>query len=455
MLFRSWDTIQLDEREFFKTKCPEIAEISKQNQRRLKIKSLKTENLDLHSQYSKMMLKTKKEVNFIKLSPFYRNSSHGNLTTYPMFIERIANILAPNGFFSVICPTTFLLSDNLKEFVKLFIQNNALNSYFDFENKKIFPIDSRFHFLITSGLNPFIKHPYQKILASFMQESPNRVLELIQKKETITNSNDLFLFEPEDYTLFNPNTGNSPVFNSRLDYEILKRIYNKVPILLKKGQNSEINSYKINTTRMYHLSEDSHFFINTIDLLTSNRNKEFTFRDKNNEIYFPLYEGKMLDHYNHRNNSSIMGAGKKLKGVNTKSEQYKDVKFEITPMYWVAKKNLEKKLESMEIFDKRNWFILYRSVTSKTNWRTLISSICPKTAVGNTALLVLSPESPKRNACLVSNFNCFIFDYIVRQKFGGTFLFFFILYQLPVFPPDFYSDSIQNFILSRDRKSVV
>mgnify|MGYP001006342571 CR=1 FL=1 len=245
-----WDTIQLDEREFFKTKCPEIAEISKQNQRRLKIKSLKTENLDLHSQYSKMMLKTKKEVNFIKLSPFYRNSSHGNLTTYPMFIERIANILAPNGFFSVICPTTFLLSDNLKEFVKLFIQNNALNSYFDFENKKIFPIDSRFHFLITSGLNPFIKHPYQKILASFMQESPNRVLELIQKKETITNSNDLFLFEPEDYTLFNPNTGNSPVFNSRLDYEILKRIYNKVPILLKKGQNSEINSYKINTTRI-------------------------------------------------------------------------------------------------------------------------------------------------------------------------------------------------------------
>ena len=40
--------------------------------------------------------------------------------------------------------------------------------------------------------------------------------------------------------------------------------------------------------------------------------------------------------------------------------------------------------------------------------------------------------------CLLANLNAFVLDYVVRQKIGGVTLNFFIVEQLPVFPPDFY-----------------
>ncbi len=445
-----WDTIQLDEQEYFETKNQEIAQIAKQNKRREKILALKTQDQKLHTLYCNTLLQTKKFTNYIKNSPFFLLSSHGYLSTYPLFIERFAKILTNQGSFSLICPTTFLLSNNLRYFLQEFIKNNALVSYFDFENKKIFPIHPSFHFSIISGLNPSIKHPPHTISAMFMQYFPNNVLDTIQNETRKNESLEFFRFDPEDYTLFNPNTANSPIFNSSRDYVILKNIYSKIPIFFKIGENSSINPWNIIASRMFHMSGDSGLFVPTQSVPILNNRKEFLLRDfERNITYYPLYEGKTLDFYNHRNNSSILGQGKHLKSVLTNIEQYQDPYFEINPMYFVKNGDFERKWASMKLNYNNNWFLLYRDVTNKTNWRTFIVSICPKTAVVNTAYMILSSYSAKLIACLTANLCSFIFDYVCRQKIGGMHVSVYILNQLPVLPPAFYSESIQNFIIQR------
>ncbi len=445
-----WDKIQLDEQEFFETKNEEIAKISKQDKRREKILALKTEDNKLHSLYCKNLLQTKKFVNYLKTSPFYPQSTRGNLSTYPLFIERFSKILTNQGSFCIICPTTFLLSDNSKYFVQSFIKNNALISYFDFENKRIFPIDSRFHFIIIAGLNPTFKHSPHKINAMFTQNLPNIVLETIHNETKKEDSLNFFRFDPVDFTLFNPNTGNSPVFNSSRDYYILKKIYSYIPILIKKGENTSVNPWDARPTQMFNMSHESHLFVPIQSLRISNTRKEFLLKDyEKNIIYYPLYEGKTLDLYNHRNNSSILGAGRKLKSVLTELKQYQDPHFEINPMYYVKREDFDRKLASMELDYKNNWILLFRRVTHKTNWRTFVVSICPRTAVGNTAFMILSSYSAKLVACLTANLSSFIFDYVSRQKLGGTDFNFYILNQIPVFPPGFYSEPIQDFIIQR------
>jgi len=50
---------------------------------------------------------------------------------------------------------------------------------------------------------------------------------------------------------------------------------------------------------------------------------------------------------------------------------------------------------------------------------------------------------------LIGCFNSFIFDYIARQKVGGTDLSMFIVKQLPVIPPERYSPMLRRLIIAR------
>jgi hypothetical protein len=49
----------------------------------------------------------------------------------------------------------------------------------------------------------------------------------------------------------------------------------------------------------------------------------------------------------------------------------------------------------------------------------------------------------------LANLNSIVFDYVTRQKLGGTSLSYFILKQLPVHPPSFYRPADVEYVASR------
>ena len=98
----------------------------------------------------------------------------------------------------------------------------------------------------------------------------------------------------------------------------------------------------------------------------------------------------------------------------------------------------------------KNWLIAFRDVCRSTDERTAIFSLLPKVAVGHKAPLIFTqPKNQRMICCLLASLNSLVFDFVARQKVGGTSLSFFIVKQLPVIPPETYTKEDIEFISSR------
>ena len=60
--------------------------------------------------------------------------------------------------------------------------------------------------------------------------------------------------------LLNPNTRTCPIFRSRFDCELTKRIYRNVPILMDEHRKSGGNPWGAHLTTLFHQSADAGVF---------------------------------------------------------------------------------------------------------------------------------------------------------------------------------------------------
>jgi hypothetical protein len=78
-------------------------------------------------------------------------------------------------------------------------------------------------------------------------------------------------------------------------------------------------------------------------------------------------------------------------------------------------------------------------------------ALLPRAAVGHTVSLIFLHEASdaKYKCTFVANANSLATDYVIRQKLGGLHLSYYIVRQLPVFPPDRYTPELRDFIVPR------
>lgn len=103
--------------------------------------------------------------------------------------------------------------------------------------------------------------------------------------------------------------------------------------------------------------------------------------------------------------------------------------------------------------DRRSprWLMGWRDITNATNERTVIASVIPRAGVGNNLPLMLfgARLDARRAAALLGNLCSLVLDFVARHKVGGTHLNYFIYKQLPVLPPDRYTEVDLDFIVPR------
>lgn len=103
--------------------------------------------------------------------------------------------------------------------------------------------------------------------------------------------------------------------------------------------------------------------------------------------------------------------------------------------------------------DRRSprWLMGWRDITNATNERTVIASVVARVGVGNNMPLMLfrSGAAAGPLAALLGNLCTLNLDFVARHKVGGTHLNYFIYKQLPVLPPDRYTDADLAFIVPR------
>jgi hypothetical protein len=158
----------------------------------------------------------------------------------------------------------------------------------------------------------------------------------------------------------------------------------------------------------------------------------------------PLYEAKMIHQFDHRW-AGYAGNGSDVADVDEAQKQ--DSAYDPAPRYWVPKEEVDERLRAKGW--ERGWLMGWRDITNATNERTVIATVFPRCAVGNKIPLMFPGVDKVLVPCLVANFSALPFDYAARQKIGGTTLNFFILFQLPILPPAFYTGTRLDFVVPR------
>src|SRR5207247_851237 len=138
------------------------------------------------------------------------------------------------------------------------------------------------------------------------------------------------------------NTRTCPIFRSKRDMELTKAIYSHVPVLLKEG-SSEENPWSIKFYSMFHMANDSHLFRTQEHLEAEGWTLEGNIYYKDDEIYLPLYEGKMTWHFDHRFGTyegQTLAQANQGKLPELSEEQHANPFMFSMPRYWVHSSHL-------------------------------------------------------------------------------------------------------------------
>lgn len=141
----------------------------------------------------------------------------------------------------------------------------------------------------------------------------------------------------------------------------------------------------------------------------------------------PLYEAKMIHHYDTRWATYEPDGSTRLMTEEEKSRRKPPM-----PRYWVAESEIDRKLGGR--WDK-TWFLGWRDICRATDERTSISTLLPRVATGNKIPIALPSVSLDQVSWLQAALASFALDFVARQKMGSTTMNYFIFMQLAVAEP--------------------
>jgi hypothetical protein len=445
-----WERIKLQEKEFFAQRSPEIANASNAAARRRMIAELKETDPPLWEAFQQAKRIAEGWSHLVRDSGRYPLCGRGDVNTYAVFAELNRSLIAPTGRVGCIVPSGIATDDTTKHFFRNLMERRSLASLYDFENrKKLFPdVDSRMKFCLLT-LTGHARPVRAADFVFFALEVPD--LAMRERHFALT---------ADEIDLINPNTHTCPVFRSQHDAELTKKIYRRVPVLIREARNGrpEENPWSIRFLAMFHMSNASHLFRTREQLeesgfcLVGNRfiPPSPAGRGTVGEgegVYLPLYEAKMIWHFDHRFGTYHGVASRSNTHIPTPTpEQYADPAHIPEPWYWVPEHEVHERLGDW----KHNWLLGFRRITNTTNERSGVFAFIPKAGAGDSVFLVLPMKaSSLHHAAFLANFLAIVFDYVTRQKMGGLNMNFYLVEQFPVLPPSAYTAKDLLFIVPR------
>jgi N-6 DNA Methylase len=425
-----WERIKLQEQEFFAAREPEIAQAPNAAARgrliaRLKEAAPGTRERALYNEFEAAKRAAEASSVFARLASDeggrFPLTGRGDVNTYALFAELFTKLASKRGRSGVIVPTGIATDATTAPFFAALIGANQLAQLVDFENReRIFPaIDSRIKFsLLTTG-----REVKQADFAFFLTDA-----------HQLSEPERRFALSADDIALINPNTRNCPIFRSKADAELTKAIYRRVPIF---GRSRAEGGW------------EPEFFKKMFDFDIHTALLNFSL-ERPSDDYLPLYEAKMIGHFNHRFSTYEGVSAKDIengKAREAESAELENPDWEITPRCWTHRTNFSARMENRNW--NASWFLSMRDVTNATNERTAIFAVRPYLPANDKLPSVFVRYPARDVACLVANLSSFAFDYIARQKVGGTNFGSYLVEQLPVLPPSSYTPEGTDFIVPR------
>lgn len=417
-----WERVKLQEQEFFALRDAEIATAKNAAVRKKLIAQLDNANPRLANEWQDALRTAATESHFMRESGRFPRGGVGDVNTYAVFTDLAWQALHPSGRAGLIIPNGLVVGFTYREFLRQLLSGKSLVSFYGFENEdKIFKDvhnETKFGLLTIGGGDAEINEPW------FTAH--------IRQPAEIADPEKRYALTVDEIRAINPNTLNLPAFRWSRDAKVAAAIHTAAPILIEKEGNKVVrNEWLVKFKTMFHMANDSGHFIDHEEVapIVKERHDALAVLDDKRQVY-PLYEGKMFWHFDHRYGTYESQTEKQAnKGVlpRVSNETHQSADFRIQPRYWV---DVSLTREALGEDFERTWFFSWRDVGPSE--RTLVGTIIPKTAMGH-ASPYLTTEVPAEEALALSAvLSTLVVDYAARQKSNR--MTFFIVEQLPIFP---------------------
>lgn len=463
-----WDRMKLQQVEWFAARVPAIAHAQRAADRKRMITQLERRNDPTAADYTHASRIAESAARVARSGGAYPLLSGGDVNIYSLFVERALRLVRSGGIVGLLVPSGIAADKGASEFFRGISTTGRLAALLDFENRRttldlapFFPdVDSRFKFcaFVAGGQTRTFDHAN----CAFF------------KQDALAAEAEAFPLAPHDFAAVNPNTGTAPVFRSRRDADITLGIYRRLPVLVDRRGEHPVPVWPVRYFTMFHMTNDSDKFRTAAELERLGAYRVAGQHwEKGEQHWLPLYEGKMVQAYDHRAASVVVHAknlNRPAQPEPTTPKQHADPSWSPTPQFWVRAEDIPALQTGMACTSSvsrrkpgptpavdtglRRYheqvarasppaFIGFKDITSATNARTLIAAFVPNAGFSNKLPLLLNgdlngavePNWP----LLLANLNALALDFVARQKVHGTTLNLYIVEQLPVVPPDHYA----------------
>lgn len=143
-----WDKIKLQEKEFFASREPVIAELTSATARKTAINELASAN---PAEFMQARRSAEAESHFLRASGRYPLCGVGDVNTYSVFAKHLTSSIAPSGRSGMVTPTGLATDATTAAFFGDTLKSQRLAAFYDFENEgKIFAgVHNQFRFAVS------------------------------------------------------------------------------------------------------------------------------------------------------------------------------------------------------------------------------------------------------------------------------------------------------------------
>ncbi|MFN4092458.1 MAG: Eco57I restriction-modification methylase domain-containing protein [Brevundimonas sp.] len=431
-----WDQLDFESIKWFEVRAPQIANEPTDAKRKAAI----DREVESSSALGWQFVKARDTATMALAASKDRFRLFGGRKSYlhQSFVEQAIAIASKAGRIGLLVPSATVTANGAGPFVSKYAAEGRIEAVIDFENRGapegmfFAEIDARTRFCALLISPSGLKTP---IGVSFFT---NIALDLAEQ---------IFDLNPSTLKIVSPSTGVIPPVTSKAALDILERSFTNAAFF---GDAEAGRPWQLTYSQMFNRSTSSNEFKDADAL------KKLSALPLDGEIYrkgddrfLPLFEGKMVKLYNHRASSvqrNVANIHRPGQSVASTDLELADPSFASRPDFWLNKKLLDEKTSAQ-------WLIAFKDITAATNSRSMIAALLPARPAAHTLPVLLQDEAVPaeeraRDACLViATLNSFMFDYLVRQKLGGTHITSALLKETPVLPWERLSDELQEVIV--------
>jgi hypothetical protein len=441
-----WEILQMTEQEWFGNAGRDDIAAARATARKQAIAALATStdpvDQQLAAKWSTAQQESEAVRNFAHSSGRFPHGAVGKINLYGLFADLFQASHQKQGASGLICPDGLAVKATYAPFFGHLVANGRLRSCWTFENEA----------LIFPGITNKVKFA----LFTFDYGKPDRPIGFtgwVRRVEEIDDPQRSYTLTADEIAAINPNTLTAPLFRRSALAQVTARVHRSAPILLNEAREACGNPWSIQFLEMFNMTgEEARFIEAAAAEVRGFRLVGNCWEANSRERLVPLYEGKMLWHYDHRYGTYQDQTAKQLnKGVlpHTTGRQKVDPDFVPLPRYWIPQQDVEERLSQRGW--SQAWLLGFRQVGPSE--RTFIPSVLPAYGAGNNMPLLLPDRETITLPVLVAALHSVVADFALRQKSASA-MNHFVVKQAPVLPPEaaertFLDGTVLDFVAPR------